>query len=84
MAKKKALKKPEQKKMFTAKHGLWFLLVVFLLAVGFAAFIQGILMQWSFGFKYGFFSYLLAFIFIGVAKLIKWKLHAELGCCSHK
>ncbi|MEA3379017.1 MAG: hypothetical protein U9Q69_05280 [Nanoarchaeota archaeon] len=78
MATKKAKTKAKIKSCFNYKQGLLFLALAFLGALGFAAFIQGILMQISFGFKYGFFSYLLGFIFIGSAKYLKYKLYREL------
>lgn len=74
---KKSVKKVSKKKncKFNYRHGLMFLALAFLGALGFAAMIQGILMQLTFGFKYGFFSYLLGFIFLGAGKYIKYKLY---------
>ncbi|RME55327.1 hypothetical protein D6777_00895 [Candidatus Woesearchaeota archaeon] len=66
------------KSSITGHQALMFLVAVFLGALGFASLVQGLLMQWSFGFKYGFFSYLLSFIFLGSAKLVKLKLLKEL------
>jgi hypothetical protein len=65
-------------KEFTFRHGLMFLSLVVLGALGFAALIQGILMQWSFGFKYGFVAYFFGFLFMGATKYMKWKLYSEL------
>jgi hypothetical protein len=68
-----------KKSTISGRQGLIFLVLVFLAALGFASLVQGLLMQWSFGFKYGFFSYLLAFIFLGSAKILKLRLLSELG-----
>ena len=65
------------------KHVLLFLLMTFLAAFGLASVVQGLMLQWSYGFKYGLFSYLLAFVFIGVAKHLKWKLYGHMHqCCK--
>lgn len=75
MAKKIAKLKEKE---FTFRHGLMFLSLVILGALSFAAIIQGILMQLSFGFKYGFVAYFFGFLFWGATKYMKWKLYLEL------
>lgn len=57
--------------------GLYFLGAVFFGALGFAAMLQGILLQVSMGFSYGLFAYILGLLFLGVAKSLKWKIY---GC----
>lgn len=69
---KKAIEEP---KCLAGKKGLFFLGAVLFGALGFAAMIQGILLQVSMGFLYGFFAYLLGLIFLGIAKCLKWKAY---------
>lgn len=67
-----------RKKQGKGRHAgsLWIVLAIFFGALGFASLIQGILMQIDLGFKYGFYSYLLAFIFICIAKVCKYKAYS--------
>lgn len=58
-------------------RGLYFIGAVFFGALGFAAMIQGILLQIAMGFSYGLFAYILGLLFLGVAKMLKWKVY---GC----
>ncbi len=78
MAKKIVRAQAHAQPEFSLRHIMLFLFMAFLAALGLAAVVQGLILQWSFGFKYGFFSYLLAFIFLGVAKHIKWKLFSQM------
>jgi hypothetical protein len=72
-AKKKAAK--IDKKPCWCGMRLFFLLL--LSALGFATFIQGILLQvYGYGLFYGFLTYVLAFVFFGAAKVMKFKLMA--------
>ncbi|MBU2637450.1 MAG: hypothetical protein KJ955_00585 [Nanoarchaeota archaeon] len=75
---KKAMEGPKAK-CLTGRKTLLFLGAVFFGALGFAAMIQGILLQVSLGFAYGFFAYLLALISLGAAKCLKWKAYEN--CC---
>lgn len=59
--------------------GLYFIGAVVFAALGLASLIQGLLLQWNFGFTYGFFAYLLAFLFFGAGKCLKWKVMG--ACC---
>lgn len=78
------MKKIEQKKEECCSlkekgaRGLFFLGTVFFGALGFAAMLQGILLQVSLGFTYGLFAYILGLLFLGIAKYMKWK---SFGCC---
>ena len=54
-------------------NSLWLLLAIFLSALGFALIIQGIIFQSGYGFKHGFFAYLLAFVILFFAKTCKAK-----------
>lgn len=77
------MKKIEQKKEECCSvkergaKGLYFLGAVFFGALGFAAMLQGILLQVSMGFSYGLFAYILGLLFLGIAKSLKWKVY---GC----
>ncbi len=73
---KKAMDKP---KCFTGRNGLFFLGAVLFGALGLAAMVQGLLLQVSLGFAYGFFAYLLGLLFLGAAKCFKWKAYEQ--CC---
>jgi len=78
MVKKKAVKKivrkPVEQKCKCSGRSLWLLAFIVFGAFGFAAIIQGILGQISQGFSYGFFAYLLGFIFIALANFCKRKV----------
>ncbi|MBU2590106.1 MAG: hypothetical protein KKF52_03530 [Nanoarchaeota archaeon] len=78
MVKKKLVKKIMVKKVDEKckcqGRSLWLLAFIVFGAFGFAAIIQGILGQISQGFSYGFFAYLLGFIFIALAKFCKRKI----------
>lgn len=60
-------------------RGLFFLGAALFGALGFAAMVQGILLQLRLGFAYGFYAYLLGLLFLGAAKFCKWRAYA--GCC---
>ena len=45
---------------------------VFFGALGFALVVEGLFGQFNVGFRAGFVSYLLGFLFLGVAKHLKW------------
>lgn len=67
-------KKKVQAKKSSSGKSLWMLAAIVFGAFGFAAVIQGILGQISQGFSYGFFAYLLGFIFMALAKFCQYKM----------
>lgn len=54
---------------------------VFFGALGFALLLEGILGQINIGFRAGFVSYLFGFLFLGVAKHLKWCTLRKMGVC---
>ncbi len=69
MAKKRA-KKKSNKKCCSGK-GLWLIAAIVFGAFGFATVFQGVLEQIRQGFSYGFFAYMLGFIFFALAGFCK-------------
>ncbi len=53
------------------KEVAYFVGAVLFAALGTAFLVEGLLVQWNLGFRAGFISYLLAFLFIGIAKCCK-------------
>ena len=55
---------------------------IFFGALGFALVVEGLFGQFNLGFRAGFVSYLLGFLFLGVAKHCKWAAWCRIYKCN--
>lgn len=76
MAKKESIKEGVGSRLWCSCSGrdiLFWSGAVFLGALGFALVVEGLFGQFNIGFRAGFVSYLLGFMFLALAKCLKWQ-----------
>ena len=72
--------KQDKKDATCCSGGMWSLLGILFAALGFAFIVEGVIAQADFGFRYGFFAYLLGFVLVYAAKMCKHRIY----CSTHK